>query len=127
MTEPYYKTHEPPHCPTCDCGMPRDDAAAALGLLSRMRFACGDNGKRMQDELEDYLRELRKDAERYRWLREHFRFANDSMRELWFDPALEPDDAGLPVDLDQGIDAAMKGANAGIQARRRRPSPGMTC
>lgn len=111
MTEPYYKTHEPPHCPTCDCGMPRDDAAAALGLLSRMRFACGDNGKRMQDELEDYLRELRKDAERYRWLREHFRFANDSMRELWFDPALEPDDAGLPVDLDQGIDAAMKGAN----------------
>ena len=55
---------------------------------------------------------LRKDAERYRWLREHFRFANDSMRELWFDPALEPDDAGLPVDLDQGIDAAMNGANA---------------
>ena len=54
---------------------------------------------------------LRRDAERYRWLREHFRFANDSMRELWFDPALEPDDAGLPVDLDQGIDAAMKGAN----------------
>ena len=20
MKEPYYKTHEPPHCPTCDCG-----------------------------------------------------------------------------------------------------------
>src|SRR5690242_13392088 len=19
MKEPYYKTHEPPHCPTCDC------------------------------------------------------------------------------------------------------------
>ena len=20
MIEPYYRTHEPPHCPTCDCG-----------------------------------------------------------------------------------------------------------
>ena len=56
--------------------------------------------------------DLRKDAERYRWLREHFRFANDSMRELWFDQALELDDAGVPVDLDQQIDAAMNGANA---------------
>lgn len=46
-----------------------DDATAALALLSRMRFACGDNGLRMQDELEQYLIELRRDAERYRWLR----------------------------------------------------------
>jgi hypothetical protein len=55
---------------------------------------------------------LRKDAERYRWLREHFRFANDSMRELWFDPVLEPNDSGVPDDLDQEIDHAMSGANA---------------
>ena len=41
-----------------------DDATAALALLSRMRFACGDNGLRMQDELEQYLIELRRDAER---------------------------------------------------------------
>lgn len=41
---------------------------AALDLLSRMRFACGDNGKRMQDELEAYLRELREDADRLDWL-----------------------------------------------------------
>ena len=64
--------------------------------------------------------DLRKDAERYRWLRKHFRFTNESMRELWFDSALEPDDAGLPVDLDQGIDAAMKGANEKV----RRPAEG---
>lgn len=88
------------------------EAIAAFDLLSRMRFACGDDGKRMQDELEEYLRELRKDAERYRWLREHFRFANDSMRELWFDPVLEPNDSGVPDDLDQEIDRAMSGANA---------------
>lgn len=87
------------------------EAIAAFDLLSRMRFACGDDGKRMQDELEEYLRELRKDAERYRWLREHFRFANDSMRELWFDPVLEPNDSGVPDDLDQEIDRAMSGAN----------------
>ena len=87
------------------------EAIAALDLLSRMRFACGDNGKRMQDELEEYLRGLKRDAERYRWLREHFRFANDSMRELWFDPVLEPNDSGVPDDLDQEIDHAMSGAN----------------
>lgn len=51
------------------------------------------------------------DAGRYRWLREHFRFANDSMRELWFDPVLEPNDSGVPVDLDAEIDRAMNGAN----------------
>ena len=58
---------------------------------------------------------LRKDAKRYRWLREHFRFANDSMRELWFDPVLEPNDSGVQDDLDQEIDRAMTGANAKIR------------
>lgn len=54
-------------------GLLRDggDGSAALGLLSRMRFACGDNGLRMQDELEEYLRGLAEDAARYRWLRKH--------------------------------------------------------
>ena len=45
-----------------------EESTAALALLSRMRFACGDNGKRMQDELEEYLRELKRNAERYLWL-----------------------------------------------------------
>ena len=42
------------------------EAIAAFDLLSRMRFACGDNGKRMQDELEEYLRDLKRDADRWR-------------------------------------------------------------
>ena len=46
------------------------------------------------------------DAVRYRWLREHFRFGNDSMREIWFDAMLAPDDGG---DLDATIDACRKG------------------
>lgn len=39
-----------------------DDAASALDLLSRIRFALGDNGTRMQDELLEYCRELRDSA-----------------------------------------------------------------
>jgi len=48
-----------------------EESTAALALLSRMRFACGDDGKRMQDELEEYLREMKRDAERYRWLQQN--------------------------------------------------------
>ena len=36
----------------------RDDATAALDLVSRIRMALNDNGKRMQDELLIYCREL---------------------------------------------------------------------
>lgn len=76
------------------------DAGSTLALLSRMRFACGDNGKRMQDELEDYLRGLAKDAARYRWLRDSY------------DPSVHDDDGGSFMraagdELDAAIDAAM--------------------
>ena len=54
-----------------------------------------------------------RDAERYRWLREHFRFANDSMHEIWFDDTLEPDDSGVPTDLDTAIDSAMQQGGGG--------------
>ena len=36
----------------------RDEATAALDLVSRIRMALNDNGKRMQDELLAYCREL---------------------------------------------------------------------
>ena len=36
-----------------------DDAASALDLLSRVRFALGDNGTRMQSDLITYCAELR--------------------------------------------------------------------
>lgn len=36
-----------------------DEAASALDLLSRIRFALGDNGVRMQDELIAYCAEIR--------------------------------------------------------------------
>ena len=47
-------------------------------------------------------------AKRYEWLREHYRFANDSMCELWFDATLEPEDGeGDPEELDRSIDKEM--------------------
>jgi len=52
---------------------------------------------------------VRVDLNRYHWLRCHFRFANDSMREIWFDrdnyhSALKDQSA---EELDKAIDQAM--------------------
>lgn len=44
------------------------------------------------------------DAARYRWLRNHFRFAADSSCEIWFDNSLEH---GPADQLDCSIDAAI--------------------
>lgn len=83
------------------------DATAALALLARMRFACGDNGKRMQDELEAYLVVLRKDAERYRWLRDP---ENKLVGESPSGIGIWEYRAG--DELDAAIDAAMAGTGA---------------
>ena len=48
----------------------RDDATAALDLMSRVRMALNDNGKRMQDELIDYCRDLARMPYRIQKLRE---------------------------------------------------------
>ncbi|HJV53069.1 MAG TPA: hypothetical protein VJ652_16500 [Noviherbaspirillum sp.] len=45
------------------------DHAAALRLVAEVRHACGDDGKRMPDELVQYVGELTRDAARYRQLR----------------------------------------------------------
>lgn len=47
----------------------REDATSALRLVTDIRFALGDDGKRMQPELIEWCKELRRDADRYRWLR----------------------------------------------------------
>lgn len=44
---------------------------ACVALVADIRFACGDNGKRMQPELVEFIRGLAQDAGRYRWLREN--------------------------------------------------------
>jgi len=88
------------------------EAIAAFDLLSRMRFACGDNGKRMQDELEEYLRGLKRDAERYRWLRNYYGSVDfepadhDGMDLVFSVPQGE-----VSADCDKTIDGLMQGAN----------------
>lgn len=81
----------------------RDESAAALALLSRMRFACGDNGVRMQDELEQYLRDLKRDAERYRNFRRKVCIVGDSFHILNIRPTYVAPDAA--IELDSAIDA----------------------
>ena len=57
------------------------------------------------------LKAAREDAARYRWLRMHYRFANDSTQEIWFDRSIHPDalrGAGEPAELDKAIDDARK-------------------
>jgi hypothetical protein len=82
----------------------------ALALLSRMRFACGDNGTRMQDELEQYLRDLKRDAERYRNLRRKVCIVGDSFHVINIKPTYIAPDAAIELDsaIDAAIDAAIK-------------------
>lgn len=91
------------------------EAIAAFDLLSRMRFACGDDGKRMQDELEEYLRGLKRDAERYRWLRQRWgRISETYHGDTDLIAEMGEDQEGWLVDadsLDAAIDVAMNCAN----------------
>jgi hypothetical protein len=45
------------------------DHAAALRLVADVRAAIGDGGKRMQPELIEYCKAMKRDAERYRVIR----------------------------------------------------------
>ena len=88
MNKPYYQTHEPPHCPTCDCGA---------------------------DPTE--MEMLRKDAERYRWLRDHWHnlctatgidtHGNYCVTEIFVGPGEHAPFADGTVEA--AIDAAMRG------------------
>ena len=43
------------------------DLMSVLGLLADIREACGDNGKRMQPELVEYIREIKGKADILDW------------------------------------------------------------
>ena len=63
-----------------------------------------------EPEIEAAIR--RQNRLRYEWLREHFKFANDSMQELWFDADCTSDDSS---ELDRAIDTA-RGVGRGSDA-----------
>ena len=93
----------------------REDACVAL--VADIRFACGDNGKRMQPELVEFIRGLAADAERLDWLASEARMLS-GWRETgrWEMPAIQIDSARdrcLPDDLLAAIDAERKEARNG--------------
>lgn len=78
--------------------MDNDEAISALVLLSRMRFACGDNGLRMQDELEEYLRGLKRDSDELAALKARIAGAVQSVRDAeLFEDGIEADAHGLGI------------------------------
>lgn len=72
----------------------REDACVAL--VADIRFACGDNGKRMQPELVEFIRDLAEDAERYRWLR-----AQNVIAVTSHDQSVEYQRDDLDAEIDQ--------------------------
>lgn len=78
-----------------------DDQDRLFVLLCDIRAACGDNGKRMQPELVEYIRENAEYAARYRWLR-------DSPNSGGCIRAIYEDGIAVPDAVDALIDAAMQ-------------------
>lgn len=77
-----------------------------LRLLVDIRFAAGDDGKRMQDELVEHIKELKKDADRWRFARDllsvdDIQTAVEKMRGF----TIDPDESAK---ADAAIDAAME-------------------
>ena len=52
----------------------QNEEMACIKLLAEIRFACGDDGKRMQDELVQYIAELYRKAERVEHLQDRVNY-----------------------------------------------------
>lgn len=95
----------------------RADATAALRLVSRIRFALGDNGARMQDELIEWCKSLSADAECFRfWVREaSCNPVGIAKLIMHCDTEQDYRDAILPCITKAGsaIDAAKEASNVG--------------
>lgn len=81
--------------------------ASLLRLVCDIRFAVGDNGKRMQPELIEYLKQMRADADRYR----------ATLASTTAQPA-EPMDWPLPCDVTVGHGTMRKGVRLGTLVAR---------
>lgn len=92
-------------------------ADACVALVADIRWACGDKGKRMQPELVEYVRELARDAARYRWLRDVWgrQIAIIGTSDCTFGVST-PSWRGAWLNFDAAIDAVMAPAIAAQQA-----------
>lgn len=90
--------------------------SACVMLVADIRFACGDNGKRMQPELVEFIRDLAADAARYQWLRDipsqlradhdHNPAAGGWDAPVYWQGLSKPGDELQGPDLDAAIDQA---------------------
>lgn len=93
----------------------RAENASLYGLLADIRAAVGDNGKRMQADLVEWLREVAANDRRYRWLREQHEGQDSGETFCVFEPdygahCLEPV-GSMPGELDAAIDAAIRASS----------------
>lgn len=84
----------------------RSDMAAALSLVADVRAAIGDDGKLMQPELIEYCKAMKRDAERYRWLRND---SGDDFETPWIALGMHGNEWLTGEHADAAIDAAMGG------------------
>ena len=93
--------------------------ASLLRLVSDIRVALGDNGKRMQPELVEYCKELRKNAERWRFAK--LLFVSNGLRMDGTQTFHVPFDQ-LPRarSIDAAIDAARAAQKMNHEARSKR-------
>ncbi len=94
----HIERHEPAAMQAIAAALEAAQEDACVALVADIRFACGDNGKRMQPELVEFIRGLARDAQRYRWLRDGglYRVGFDSVGSTSLG------------DLDTAIDAARR-------------------
>lgn len=84
------------------------DHAAALRLVTDVRAAIGDDGERMQPELIEYCCAMKRDAERYRWLRND---SGDDFETPWIALGMHGNEWLTGEHADAAIDAANGGGN----------------
>lgn len=53
-----------------------------LVVLARIREVTGDHGRRMQDELVDFIAELKRDSDRFQWLMLNSTIPEDLDKEI---------------------------------------------
>ena len=99
------------------------DHAAALRLVTDVRAAIGDDGERMQPELIEYCCAMKRDAERYRWLRNESwslthcgrKYPRVAQTVVITDPYMRVTLLAEEA-LDAAVDAAMGGGNGQVDA-----------
>jgi hypothetical protein len=87
-----------------------------LSFLADLRFALGDDGRRMQGELIDYAKKITRDAKRYRWLRDTQNtetrqdddlLINGTVHDVFVSTGNGCAEAPHAIEFDAIIDAAM--------------------